>query len=67
MSPMSEEMVRKLLELGGVKSTPQEIDGTMRLYNTLDEQLAKVSSGSLEKVEPYYIQPTRRDRRRARP
>ncbi len=67
MSPMSEEMVRKLLELGGVKATAQEIEGTMRLYNTLDEQLAKVSSGSLEKAEPHYIQPTRRDRRRARP
>ena len=63
---ISQEMVRRLLELGGVKATPQQIDGTVRLYNTLDEQLAKVPSSTLENVEPHYIQPTRRERRRAR-
>ena len=65
MPKMSKETVSALIELGGADATPQEIEATTKLYNTLAEQLEEVSSDALEEVEPHFIQPTRRGRSRS--
>ena len=62
MPRMSKETVSALITLGGAEATPQEIEATTTLYNTLAEQLEEVPSDALEEVEPHFIQPTRRRR-----
>ena len=65
MPKMSKETVSALIALGGAEATPQEIEATTKLYNTLADQLDEIKPNSLEEVEPHFIQPTRRGRSRS--
>ena len=57
---LSEKEVKKMIELSGYKPTAEQVEATTRLHETLTEQLGKLPDGSLEGVEPHYIQPTRK-------
>ena len=58
--------VRLMLKQAGLKPNPEQMETTKRLYQALAERLARVPAGVLENVEPDYIQPLRRGRRRHR-
>ena len=63
--PLNKETVKILLEQAGVRPSAEQLEATTNLHNLLEEQLRKVPEELLENVEPHYIQPTRRDRRRS--
>ena len=62
--PLTQDTVGLLLKHAGLKPTDEQIEATTKLHNTLEEQLTKAPAESLAQVEPHYIQPTRRERRR---
>ena len=61
---MDKETAKRLLELAGPHPSDDQVEATVHLHEYLAEQLAQAPAGSLENVEPHYIQPTRVDRRR---
>ena len=61
MPKMSEELAKQLLEAAGFPTLDEYIHSTVRLYNTLDDQLENVPEGDLVEIEPHYIQPPRPD------
>ena len=65
--PLTKETVKILLERAGVSPSAEQVEATTGLHNLLEKQLADVPEELLENVEPHYIQPIRRDRRRSLP
>lgn len=63
---VSQETVRRILELSGLRPSAKQVETTARLYDILGAQLAKASAESLENVEPQHIQPPRREGVRGR-
>ncbi len=54
---LSRDAIRFLLEGAGFKPSSDQIERTEHLYSSLESQLSTLSTGSLENVEPHYIQP----------
>ena len=61
MPKMSQELAKQLLEEAGFPTPDEYIQSTVRLYNTLDDQLENVPERDLVEIEPHYIQPPRPD------
>jgi hypothetical protein len=59
MPKMSEDLAKQLLEEAGFPTPDEWVKSTVRLYNTLDDQLESVSEADLVEIEPHYIQPPR--------
>ena len=57
---LSKDNIKQLIELSGYKPTGDELEATTSLHETLTEQLGNLPDESLDAVEPYYIQPTRK-------